>query len=371
MQVWSKVRVIGNMEKIRVLQQVLDPSGSGGVSAEYRALQRSSLLRGNYVFIPMILRTPHRGLSIRDIVFYCREIRKANPDIIHIRGAAMDGLNAEIAARICGKGKILVFVHGMYSDLIFISAVKRWISKNIIERLAFSLADGISCVCANATNRTYFDRWRSKMLPYVYNRMPVFHSLSSETIHLTRKQFGLNDHDIIGLYVGRITREKGLEVLLEAFKTMSSSWPNNLKFMIIGEGDYKTCFQADCSMISNNIFFLGERLGVDVFYQLADFFVQPSLHENHSVSLLEACSAKLPTIATAVGGNTEIIEDEHTGIIVPPGSSSSLCEAISRMLDDGFRAKLKDGLDHFDYSKFSDESIDTQLDVVYKLVLSR
>ena len=63
------------MQKIKVMQQALDPTGYGGVSVEFRALKHS-MLAGKYTFVPLILREFHRGISISDILFYFREIRK-------------------------------------------------------------------------------------------------------------------------------------------------------------------------------------------------------------------------------------------------------------------------------------------------------
>ena len=87
------------MDKIKVAQQVLNPHGIGGVTAEYKLLQHSSLQR-KYEFVPIILQTPHKGVNFKDIRFYLSKFKDCKPDIIHIRGAAPDGLNAVIAAKI-------------------------------------------------------------------------------------------------------------------------------------------------------------------------------------------------------------------------------------------------------------------------------
>ena len=92
------------MKKIKVLHQVLDPSGVGGVSAEFRALKRSRLSE-KYDFDAMILKNFHSGVNFHDIKFYYKRIKEIKPDIVHIRGAAVDGLNAVIAARLAGNVK--------------------------------------------------------------------------------------------------------------------------------------------------------------------------------------------------------------------------------------------------------------------------
>lgn len=169
------------MKKVKVLHQVLDPTGAGGVSAEFRALSASSL-SSKYDFDAMILNDMHPGVNFHDIMFYYKHIKEKRPQIVHVRGAAVDGLNAIIAARLAGHCKVLTTVHGMYSDLVYISKAKRWVSKNIIERAIYTLSHGISCVCKNATDRSYFDKYRKKMLPFVYNRIPTYDLTSKPTI---------------------------------------------------------------------------------------------------------------------------------------------------------------------------------------------
>jgi len=356
------------MNKSKILHQVLDPSGSGGVSAEYRALSQS-LLTDKYEFIPMILTDFHGGLSFSDIRFYYRRIKETSPDIIHIRGAAIDGLNAVIAAKLAHKGRILVSVHGMYSDLVYISSVKRFISKHIIEKLIYSLADGISCVCRAAQDRPYFDRWRKKKLPFVYNRMPRFDlSLAAENRKAVREEFDIPEDAVIGLYVGRITREKGLDVLADALRSYADRLPRGFVMMIVGEGDHLCRLKEAAEDIPVRFVFTGDRRDAERFYEAADLFIQPSLHENHSIALLEACAAELPAVAADCGGNAEIVAHGVTGIVVPVADVTELGESIVKMCDADTRAGFRENIRREPYTRFSDEAVDKALDTVYTLL---
>ena len=359
-----------NMNKIKVLQQVLDPSGAGGVSAEYRALLHSNLI-DKYDFSPMILTDFRPGLNWHDIRFYYDNIKESDADIIHIRGAAVDGLNAVIAAKMAGSGKILVTVHGMYSDLVYINFVKKWVSKNIVERFIFMLADGISCVCQKAEERTYFDRYRKKMVPFVYNRMPHFDKEKrTEYRNEVRQAYHIPESAVVGVFVGRMTKEKGLEVLLHAFAALEPVWPDNLVFLFVGDGDYRRVAEAACAPYGNRVIFVGNQSDVERFYDASDFFIQPSLHENHSIALLEACAAGLPSIASDCGGNTEIV-DEQTGVIVQTGDDTALEEAILTMCEDERRRQFANAVERKDYEKFSDVSVDRALDHVYQIMMEK
>ena len=170
------------VDKKKILQQVLEPIGGGGVTAEYRALRRSSLTK-LYDFIPMILYNPHKGISFRDVRHYYRIIKKVKPDIVQVRGANLDGLNAVIAAKLA-HAKVMYCIHGIPSDNVYISKPKRMLFRYLLEPLGYMLSDGISCVYSSGGARSNFRHFQRKVLPYVYNRMDP---LSIDPSDLKRK----------------------------------------------------------------------------------------------------------------------------------------------------------------------------------------
>lgn len=343
----------------------------GGLKSEYQALCRSSRLTETYEFIPMVLERYHRGVNLQDIFFYYKAIKKTQPDIIHIRGAGVESLNAVLAAKLANQGKCLVAVHGMFSDLVYYNPLKRWICLHFVEKAIFRFADGISCVCQTAENRTYFDRYRKKMLPYVYNRIPKFGDCSEAEKTRIRQQLQLPSQAKIGIYVGRMTKEKGLSYLLEALEQMDDAWPDNFYLLLVGEGNYLAEMQDACKTLQHNknIIFCGKQFDIEKYLHASDFFIQSSLHENLSISILEACAAKLPCLATNVGGNAEMITDQETGILVPPYSAEALKENLIRLCDREIREKLKACMTARTFEAFSNQNVDKQLDAVYRRLL--
>ena len=73
----------------------------------------------------------------------------------------------------------------------------------------------------------------------------------------------------------------------------------------------------------------GERVDIPELMRAMDLFVLPSLGEGISNTILEAMSTGLPIVATRVGGNAEIVKEEYTGKLVPPGIPETMAEAIS------------------------------------------
>lgn len=361
------------MKKIKVMQQALNPIGSGGVSAEFRALKKSGL--GNdFEFIPLVLEDYHKGLNIKDIMFYYKKIKKEKPDIVQIRGAAIDGLNAEIAAKLARKTKILLCIHGMYSDFVYYSPIKHWLAKYIIEPFCFLLADGISCVYKNCENRENFKLFKKKIVPFVYNRMPDYSMMDvikSKT--LIRQKYEIPQEAVVGIFCGRITKEKGLTYLAEALLALSDNWDDMLHILIVGDGNYMEEFRETVmvkSALQTHIHFTGMQKDVTPLLAASDFFIMPSLHENHSIALLEAVAMKLPCIVTDVGGNKEIIKNQKFGLIIPPYSAEKIEQAINIMCNTEYRNLFVKAIKEYKFLEFSNEYVDEQLKSAYMCLLS-
>ena len=264
-------------------------------------------------------------------------------------------------------------VHGMFSDLVYYSPIKRWVCRYLVEPMIFGLSDGISCVYEQASQRDVFRRYKKKMLPFVYNRMPKHPDCSAEEKHALRKELNLPENARIGIYVGRVTKEKGLSYLVDALKQLDASWPPELCLLVVGDGDYLQEMQAECAALqhAHRVLFVGQQDLVQKYLNASDFFVSPSLHENLSISILEACAAKLPCLVTDVGGNCEIIENGKNGLVIAPASAAAIADGLRRMCNDEYRNEMLRCAEQVDYGKFSDEQVDRQLKQVYDQLLRR
>ena len=361
------------MRRARVVQQYVMTASDGGLKTEYEALSSRKALSDYYEFVPVVLNNCHCGISLSDIRFYRNAIREADPDIVHIRGAGMESLNAVLGAKLSGRGKVLVTVHGMFSDLVYYSPIKRWICRHVVEPIIFGLSDGVSCVYERASQRDVFRRYKKKMLPFVYNRMPQYPDCSAEEKRALRTELNLPGNARIGIYVGRVTKEKGLAYLVDALKQLDTSWPPELCLLVVGDGDYLREMQAECSALrhAQQVIFTGQQEQVQKYLNASDFFFSPSLHENLSISILEACAAKLPCLVSDVGGNGEIIENRKNGLMIAPFSADALASGLRKMGDDKYRAEIKQSAKQVDYSKFSDEQVDQHIKQVYDRLLQR
>ena len=89
--------------------------------------------------------------------------------------------------------------------------------------------------------------------------------------------------------------------------------------------------------LERQVYFLGNVLKVERFLNSLDTFVLNSLSEGMSNTVLEAMSCGLPVVATAVGANSELVENDRTGYLIPSDDSAALAEAIARLANDRCR----------------------------------
>lgn len=143
--------------------------------------------------------------------------------------------------------------------------------------------------------------------------------------------------------VGNMHSEvKGHSGLIAAAETVVREFPD-VRFVFAGDGERRKNFEAETGRLGleKHFLFLGRRNDVPRILRCCDIGVLPSQAEGLPNAVLEYLAAGLPTIASRVGGNVEIVQDGKTGMLVPPNDSASLADAILRLLrDPAFAAEL-------------------------------
>lgn len=152
-----------------------------------------------------------------------------------------------------------------------------------------------------------------------------------------RSKLGYEEKDFVFLFVGRITKEKGVYELLEAFARVSK---DNLlcKLMLVGPLFEGARFNKKVSQLGINgqVKIVGGVGHDDIpgYVNAADAFVFPSWMEGLPNVVMEACACELPVIASRVGGIPELIEDNATGFLVSPHCPDELAEKMGKLLVD-------------------------------------
>ena len=181
----------------------------------------------------------------------------------------------------------------------------------------------------------------------------------------------INTYDSYYLYYGRLSYEKGLNTLIESFK----SYPN-LKLKIVGTGPIEEDLKQMCRLNRiTNIEFLGYKKGKDLYdlVENAKFVCVPSeWYENNPMTIIESYSLSTPVIGAEIGGITEIIEDQNTGFLFESGSTTSLSNTLSKSnsltLDEYNEMKIN--ANQFALNNFDRNQHYNQLIEIYKMVIA-
>ncbi|MBD9638705.1 NAD(P)(+) transhydrogenase (Re/Si-specific) subunit beta [Ensifer sp. ENS07] len=143
--------------------------------------------------------------------------------------------------------------------------------------------------------------------------------------------------------VGRLTRQKGFDLLLEAFARIADTHPD-WKLVIWGEGEGRTELEAqrDALGLRDRVEMPGLTAKPGLWLETADAFVLSSRYEGWGIVLLEAMAAGLPVVSFACDwGPTDMIADGEDGILVPNGDIAALADALSNLMaDEALRARL-------------------------------
>ena len=215
------------------------------------------------------------------------------------------------------SGKKVLSLHGIYSKQIVELHGKIYskASKNY-ENKALKWADVITVVSKEA-----YDYYSKSGLNVVHVPNAV------DLDNFPKKSIKKFENQII--YAGRLSKEKGIDILLDAAKSL----PSTYHLLIVGDGPEEKKVR-NVAKSKTNVHYLGYQSKQNTISLIrgSDLLVQPSLMEGISSTILEAMGCGTCVLASNVGGNTEIIENDKTGILVEPNNAKKLLDKISELL---------------------------------------
>ncbi|MEB3215912.1 MAG: glycosyltransferase family 4 protein [Nostocales cyanobacterium 94392] len=187
-----------------------------------------------------------------------------------------------------------------------------------------------------------------------------------------RRQFA-EDNEKIVYYVGRMTYEKGIFVLLNAAPKVLASMEGNVKFVIIGGGNTNQLKQQAWDLgIWHKCYFTGFMADeyLDKFQTIADCAVFPSLYEPFGIVALESFAARVPVVVSDTGGFPEVVQHTKTGVVTYVNNPDSLAWGILEVLKNpGYCQWLKDNAYSDLEKRFNWTKIAKQTEIVYQQVI--
>jgi glycosyltransferase involved in cell wall biosynthesis len=155
---------------------------------------------------------------------------------------------------------------------------------------------------------------------------------------VAKQRIGIHRGKTVIGYVGRLSREKNIGVLVDAFRKLDE--PEQLLLLLVGDGEKE--FKKELNL-PPNCKITGFVENVQDYLHAMDIFVMPSLTETTSLATLEAMSSGLPVIATKVGFIQKYVQKDHNGMFFPKNSPSMLAIKLEKLVNNGaLREELGD-----------------------------
>ena len=173
--------------------------------------------------------------------------------------------------------------------------------------------------------------------------------------------------------VARLSKEKGLHYLLEAFAVVAGRHPQ-ARLVLAGEGPERRRLERLAARLGlgERVRFLGEvpHEQVPEVLQQLDVFAMPSTYEGFGVAALEAEAMEVPVVASRIHGIPDVVADGETGLLVPPRDRQALAAALERLASDGdLRRRLGQAGRAFVAEHYSWEENTAQMEALYGAAL--
>jgi glycosyltransferase involved in cell wall biosynthesis len=354
--------------------QVLSGGGWGGGAVVVLAITRALIARGDRVWVVClddevarrfrqagaeIVRSPFwiRPLSPLDMIPFLQLIAlcaKERFDLVATH-TSKGGFLGRVCAWLAGVPHIVHHAHGFSFSQATDPFKRRFYTA--LERLAARAGDLIISVSEEHRHAALKAGVETpERITTVLNGIDLRPFEAGDRI-CARQRLGFQDTDLVIGGVGRLAPDKGFEYLIRTMPSVLASFPS-ARLALIGDGPLELQLRRDVVQagIATRVHFLGFRPDVPDLLAALDVFVQPSLREGLSISLLEAMAAGKPCVACDIPGNREVIEDQQTGLMVSPADSAALSDAIGRLLGNaGFAQALGNNARCSAQARFSEE----------------
>lgn len=261
-------------------------------------------------------------LAIIKVNYYCIFYRNA---IYHIHGSSYNSFHRKyLIFRILKfyKVRVVYHIHGGEFHTFYEKS-----SESLKKKISF-LIDNVNCiVCLSEKWKIFFNK------SFNPRKIEVIPNIVAEPIFIKRK---LNLESFSFLFLGNISHDKGIWLLMEVISKMKVKLEGNVQFLIGGNGDVKRLkSEIENKGLDKIVEYLGwvdEEMKVELLNS-ANALILPSYNEGLPISILEAMSYKLAIVSTKVGGIPAIIKDGFNGFLFQPGNELELSIIFENILN--------------------------------------
>ena len=253
------------------------------------------------------------------------KIKKLDLDIIHTQTEFSIGIFGRIVAKRLDIPVVHTY-HTMYEDYI------HYVSRGIMLKPASQFAKKVSKLyCRDCSAiivptikvkdalEMYGLRRHIDVIPTGVNIEPFKRSnYNEELIKDEKKSFGINENEPVILFIGRIAKEKSIDIIITSMVELTKKI-SNCKLLIVGDGPERENLEVMAKElgIEKSVIFTGEKPWAEIgrYYQMGDVFVGASLTETQGLTFTEAMAAQIPVVAKYDKNLDDLIKDRINGRI--------------------------------------------------------
>ena len=256
------------------------------------------------------------------VKYLSMQFEQIKPDILHTHAS----LSARIAGRKTKVPCIVATRHCIEPPSAGVKTVVSGILNNRLCDYYIAVADAV------AKNLEEGGISPSK-IKVVYNGVEAAQSFSDEEKSAERERLGIGQEEFVFGIFARLEKIKGHRYFLKAARELKRAGCK-ARFLIVGDGSLRTELEelAQRLGVSENVIFTGYVKNTALLLNITDVNVISSDSEAMSLAILEAMSLEKPTIATATGGNPEIVQNGRDGLLVGVADSASLADAMMKIM---------------------------------------
>ncbi|MGF1765614.1 glycosyltransferase family 4 protein [Aliivibrio kagoshimensis] len=345
-----------------------NPKGQGGIATVINILESEGLLtKYNFRYVPT--HSSFIGNKVFAILFFIAALIKIgfyhllyDVGIVHIHMASRGSYSRKsIVISLCNflGSKVIIHLHG--------GGFKDFFERECSVEKRNRIVDSFNAAHKIIVLSTQWKSWVSSIVSndnkvkIIYNAIP---QIKLPTID--------NPSTPNILFLGKLTKDKGIHDLIEAFSSITSSHPA-CRLILGGDGDQRVFReQAELLGVANKIDFIGWVSGEEKLNWLAktSIFALPSYLEGFPMGVLEAMSAKIAVVASNVGGIPDAIHNNEEGILIYPGDIPKLSLALDTLLsNDDLRLQYASAARERYLLHFSPQVVIPEIESIYNQLL--
>ncbi|MCI8478792.1 MAG: glycosyltransferase family 4 protein [Oscillospiraceae bacterium] len=197
--------------------------------------------------------------------------------------------------------------------------------------------DQMIAVCNRGKEQLIANGWSGARIQVIFNAVDLEAWAGDRSESTLRTELGLPEDRFVMLCASRFAADKGHRYLIDSLKRLTQITQVPFTMVLAGDGPLlEGCKQQVQALgLEEQVKFIGFRKDVKNLYKGSDLYVNSSEHEALSFLIIEAMAAGLPVVATDMGGNRDIVNDEAgCGLLVEYNNPVSMSDALKRLMED-------------------------------------